>query len=129
MKFSDTGNTGYLVTYEASMADQEISEQAYYIEKHELPVDSDEEFAYEEVPLEEDFVSVVEEDLDTALRVINEGKGDEEATKSVRLPSPIYLYLYCTCSCSTGPVSVTCHNVVRLCYIRKKNITNKINTN
>lgn len=54
-------------------------EQAYYIEKHEIPVDSDEEFNYEEIPLEDDYTSVVEEDLDTALRVINEAKGDAEA--------------------------------------------------
>ena len=60
-------------------ADQVASEQAYYIEKHELQVDSDEDFQYETVPLEEDFASIAEEDLDTALRVINEAKGDFEA--------------------------------------------------
>ena len=62
------------------MADQEATEQAYYIEKHDIAVDSDEEFRYEEVPLDDDYASVVEEDLDTALRTINEAKGDAEAS-------------------------------------------------
>lgn len=61
------------------MADQVASEQAFYIEKHELQVDSDEEFNYETIPLEDDFISVADEDLDTALRVINEANGDSEA--------------------------------------------------
>lgn len=60
------------------MAD-DIQEQAFYIEKHDVVVDSDEEFTYEEVPVDDDFTSVVEEDLDTALRVINEAQGDAEA--------------------------------------------------
>jgi len=64
-----------LVTSQASMAD----EQAFYIEKHELVDDSDEEYRYEEVPIDDDFTSTVDEDLDSALRVINEGKGDLEA--------------------------------------------------
>lgn len=54
-------------------------EQAFYIEKHELVDDSDEEYRYEEVPIDDDFTSTVDEDLDSALRVINEGKGDLEA--------------------------------------------------
>lgn len=62
------------------MAD-DIQEQAFYIEKHEVVVDSDEEFTYEEVPVDDDFASVVEEDLDTALRVINEARGDAEAAQ------------------------------------------------
>ena len=64
-----------MVTSQASMAD----EQAFYIEKHELVDDSDEEYRYEEVPIDDDFTSTVDEDLDSALRVINEGKGDLEA--------------------------------------------------
>ena len=70
------------------MADQDASEQAFYIEKHELQVDSDEEFAYENVALDDDFTSVVEEDLDTALRVINEERGDYDAihvSSSIRI--------------------------------------------
>lgn len=63
----------------SGMATMEVQEQAFYLEKHELAVDSDSEFAYEEVPVEEDYTSVVEEDLDTALRVINEAQGDAEA--------------------------------------------------
>lgn len=72
-----------IVTVEASMADQEATEQAFYIEKHELAVDSDEEFAYEAVPLDDDLTSVIEEDLETALRVINETNGDDAASVAV----------------------------------------------
>lgn len=62
------------------MASAETQEQAYFIEKHVVEVESDDEFKYEEVPVDDDFNSVVEEDLDTALRIINEAHGDAEAT-------------------------------------------------
>lgn len=73
------------------MATMEVQEQAFYIEKHELVVDSDSEFAYEEVPVEEDYSSVVEEDLDTALRVINEAQGDTEAATVYHILCYFYL--------------------------------------
>lgn len=79
--------------HSSAMATMEMQEQAFYIEKRELTVDSDSEFTYEEVPLEEDYTSVIEEDLDTALRVINEAQGDAEAAAVRTLIAHMYKLL------------------------------------
>ncbi|XP_071100813.1 sperm-associated antigen 16 protein-like [Haliotis cracherodii] len=51
----------------------------YYLEKVQLLVDSDDEFQYEEVPIDEDFItSEIEEDLDRAVRTIKEASEDNE---------------------------------------------------
>lgn len=55
--------------------------EKFYLEKEQLAVDSDEEFQYEEVPVDEDFVAPeFEEDLDLAVRTIREAGEDVEAT-------------------------------------------------
>ncbi|KAH3703206.1 sperm-associated antigen 16 protein-like [Dreissena polymorpha] len=55
--------------------------EKYYLEREQLVVDSDDEFQYEEVPVDEDFVAPdMEEDLDFAVRTIRDGKEDEQAT-------------------------------------------------
>lgn len=59
--------------------------EKYYLEKEQLTIDSDDEFAYEEVPVDEDFVvpdkpDYLEEDLDFAVRTLRDVKEDEGAT-------------------------------------------------
>ncbi|XP_053372665.1 uncharacterized protein LOC123560004 [Mercenaria mercenaria] len=63
--------------------------EKFYLEREQLTVDSDDEFQYEEVPVDEDFVAPdlpllnLEEDLDLAVRTIKEYKEDEQATVSL----------------------------------------------
>ncbi|KAL3836745.1 hypothetical protein ACJMK2_022162 [Sinanodonta woodiana] len=53
----------------------------YYLEKEQITVDSDDEFQYEEVPVDEDFVAAdLEEDLDAAVRTIRVSEEDAQAT-------------------------------------------------
>lgn len=55
--------------------------EKFYLEREQLTIDSDDEFQYEEVPVDEDFVAPdLEEDLDVAVRTIRESKEDEQAT-------------------------------------------------
>ncbi|XP_060604185.1 LOW QUALITY PROTEIN: sperm-associated antigen 16 protein-like [Ruditapes philippinarum] len=55
--------------------------EKFYLEREQITVESDDEFQYEEVPIDEDFVTPdLEEDLDLAVKTIREYKEDEQAT-------------------------------------------------
>lgn len=79
-------------------------EQAYYIESHEVVDDSDDEYRYEEVPIDDEVAGILEEDLDTALRAINEGKTDE----TLQSVSTCLLLLRPVVHLCLGPFSSCC---------------------
>ncbi|XP_064643835.1 sperm-associated antigen 16 protein-like [Lineus longissimus] len=54
-------------------------ENKFYLEKEQIIDDSDEEYQYETVPVDEDFIGGDEEDLEIAVRTIQEKTGDAEA--------------------------------------------------
>ncbi|RUS86529.1 hypothetical protein EGW08_005721 [Elysia chlorotica] len=57
-----------------------VDTDKYYVEKEEITLDSDDEFVYEEVPVEDDSVPPeLEEDLDAAVRTIREANEDANA--------------------------------------------------
>ncbi|KAK6183538.1 hypothetical protein SNE40_011003 [Patella caerulea] len=61
------------------MASNEASDK-FYLEKEQLLADSDDEFQYEEVPIDEEFiVDDVVENLDVAVRTIRESQDDAQA--------------------------------------------------
>ncbi|XP_071789054.1 sperm-associated antigen 16 protein-like [Asterias amurensis] len=66
---------------------------AYYLEQAVLPVDSDDEFPYEEVEIDDDFASEPDEDLHAAVRTIQEAQEDQDAlTAGERMvPPPVNL--------------------------------------
>ncbi|KAH9524359.1 Sperm-associated antigen 16 protein [Bulinus truncatus] len=67
--------------------------EKYYIEKEEVTVDSDDDFKYEEVPVDDDFVPPeLEEDLDAAVRTIHEANEDAiaKATGQVAVKSTVH---------------------------------------
>ncbi|XP_013086434.2 sperm-associated antigen 16 protein-like isoform X1 [Biomphalaria glabrata] len=60
-----------------------MDSEKYYIEKEEVTVDSDDDFKYEEVPIDDDFIPPdLEEDLDLAVRTIHEANEDAIAKAS-----------------------------------------------
>ncbi|XP_061182742.1 sperm-associated antigen 16 protein-like isoform X1 [Saccostrea echinata] len=61
------------------MAEEET--EKFYLQKEQIVVDSDEEYQYEEVPIDEIFIGAEgEEDLDVAVRTIREAEEDALAT-------------------------------------------------
>ncbi|KAK3787722.1 hypothetical protein RRG08_019859 [Elysia crispata] len=63
-----------------------IETDKFYVEKEEITLDSDDEFVYEEVPVEDDSVPPeLEEDLDAAVRTIREANEDANARVSREL--------------------------------------------
>ncbi|CAG5123216.1 unnamed protein product [Candidula unifasciata] len=57
-----------------------LDNDRFYVEKVEVPVDSDDEFQYEEVLVDEEIVSPeLDEDLDAAVRTIREANEEAEA--------------------------------------------------
>ncbi|BFZ22703.1 hypothetical protein BsWGS_25742 [Bradybaena similaris] len=57
-----------------------LDNERFYIEKVEVPLDSDDEFQYEEILVDEDILtSELDEDLDAAVRTIREANEDAEA--------------------------------------------------
>ncbi|XP_012935784.1 sperm-associated antigen 16 protein [Aplysia californica] len=65
-----------------------VDTDKYYVEKEEIAVDSDDEFVYEEVPVDDDPVPPeLEEDLDAAVRTLREANEDADA-RLQREPPP-----------------------------------------
>ncbi|CAG2192150.1 Sperm-associated antigen 16 protein,Flagellar WD repeat-containing protein Pf20 [Mytilus edulis] len=64
--------------------------EKFYLQKEQLTVDSDDEYEYEEVPVNEDFINAdLDEDLDLAVRTIREAEEEKDATvKKGELPKP-----------------------------------------
>ncbi|XP_029187865.2 sperm-associated antigen 16 protein-like [Acropora millepora] len=68
------------------MADEE---GAFFLEQVTVPEDSDDEFAYEEVPVEDDYsVAEGDEDLDTAFATAQETKNDDLLTQKIETEKP-----------------------------------------
>ncbi|XP_015756915.1 PREDICTED: sperm-associated antigen 16 protein-like, partial [Acropora digitifera] len=68
------------------MADEE---GAFFLEQVTVPEDSDDEFAYEEVPVEDDYsVAEGDEDLDTAFATVQETKNDDLLTQKIETEKP-----------------------------------------
>ncbi|OWF39576.1 sperm-associated antigen 16 protein-like isoform X1 [Mizuhopecten yessoensis] len=54
--------------------------EKYYLEKEKIAVDSDDEYTYEEVPVDEDFLAAdLHEDLDLAVQTIQDVEEDKQA--------------------------------------------------
>ena len=60
------------------VADNTFGDYSFFVEKHEIELDGDDGYNYEEVPLEDDtYVLDVEDDLEGALRAVKEIEDEE----------------------------------------------------
>eukprot|EP00057_Strongylocentrotus_purpuratus_P034520 XP_795557.3 PREDICTED: sperm-associated antigen 16 protein [Strongylocentrotus purpuratus] len=75
----------------ASSGERIGEEGAYFLERATITEDSDDEFQYEEIPIDDDLVSEIDEDLNNAVRTIQEAQDDKEAAKRKEglIPPPV----------------------------------------
>lgn len=66
----------------------QYQDDKYFLEKEQIIEDLEDDYIYEEVPVEDEFLHSDEEDLDDAVRIIQEGLGDESAAKRKEILSP-----------------------------------------